>query len=198
MSYELSSAPAEEPLDLIEAKLHLKIDHSDEDSAISSLITLARRKLEHDTWRQLVTATWKLYLDDFPRGIKPICWTLPPLQSVSSIEYYDTDGTLQTFASSKYHVDSKSTPGRILLKSGQAWPAVEDARPNAVIVTAIAGYGDAADVPEEAKHALKLLIGHWYLNREAVAAGGMSKEIAFSYSALSEQLRWTNHAILEV
>lgn len=203
MTYQLDTAPAEEPIDLADAKAHIRVDHTDEDTVIGNLITLARRMVEHDAMRQLVTATWKLYRDKFPTrhfqdSERVIEITKPPLQSVASVEYYDADGTLQTFASSKYHVDAVSSPGRIVLKNGQTWPVVETGRPNAVVITFDAGYGDAADVPEEAKHAIRLLVGHWYENREAAAIGAIGKEIEFSYTSFIQKLAWTAHQKVEV
>lgn len=203
MTYVLDTAPAEEPIDLTDAKAHLRIDHADEDTEIGNLITLARRKVEHDAMRQLVTATWTMYRDTFhtrhfqdTRQIIEL--TKPPVQRVASLEYYDPDGVLQTFSSANYYVDAISTPGRIILKNGQAWPSIESGRPNAVIITFDAGYGDAADVPEEAKHAIRLLVGHWYENREAAIVGTISKEVEFSYSSFIQQLEWTAHWKLEV
>ena len=196
MSYQLTSAPEEEPLSLPEAKAHLRVDHTDEDDEITSLISLARRKIEHDAMIQLVTATWKLYRDRFPtrhwqHSPRVIELTKPPIQSVTSLEYYDPAGDLQTFDPANYYTDLISRPGRITLKNGLVWPTLEIARPNAVIITFVAGYGAAVDVPEEAKHAMRLLVGHWYEHREAV--GNIGPEIEFSYSSFLMQLKWTMH-----
>jgi uncharacterized phiE125 gp8 family phage protein len=188
--YELVTPPAEEPLTLVEAKAHCRIDHADEDDLLDAFIVAAREYVEDLTWRQLVTATWKLYLDDFPRG-RQIRLNKPPIQSITSIEYYDVEGDLQTFAASKYWVDTIHAPGGILLKNGEAWPVVEVDRPNAVIITFVAGYGAAAAVPEKAKHAMRLLISHWDQNREAVLTGTISKEVEFSVRALIGLLCWT-------
>lgn len=66
MPLQLISPPAEEPLSLAEAKLHLRVDFSDEDALISALISAARQAAETITARQLVTARWKYILDAFP------------------------------------------------------------------------------------------------------------------------------------
>lgn len=194
MSYEVITPPDEEPVSLLEAKAHCRIDHNDEDDWLSSRIVQARRKVEQEAWRTLVTTEMALYLDEFPRVI---WWTLPPLQEVTSIEYHDVAGDLQTVDEDDYHVDAKRAPGRIVLANGAAWPTVQSGRPNAVIVTAEAGYGNAGNVPEEAKHAMLLLIGHWYLHRETVLSGTISKELEFAYSNLIEQLKWTRHALID-
>ncbi|MCW5861278.1 MAG: head-tail connector protein, partial [Caldilineales bacterium] len=43
---------------------------------------------------------------------------------------------------------------------------------NAIHIRFEAGYGAASAVPTRYKQALKLLVGHWYENREAILATG--------------------------
>jgi hypothetical protein len=66
MSIQLVTPPAEEPVTLIEAKLHLRVDFDDDDTLIASLITAARQAAETLTGRQFITARWKQVLDCFP------------------------------------------------------------------------------------------------------------------------------------
>lgn len=173
-----TSAPASEPVTTAELKSWLRIEHSSDDTDIAALGLAARRLVESYLGRQLVTATWRLTLDGFPW---PGGWAylevptlfpdphtirLPkaPLQSVTSVEYYDLTGTLQTLAADTYNVDAAHDPGRILLAMGKVWP-VTQLRPGAVRVTFVAGYGNAAAVPEELKLAIKMLAAHWYERR---------------------------------
>jgi uncharacterized phiE125 gp8 family phage protein len=59
---------------------------------------------------------------------------------------------------------------------------------NAVEIVFTAGYGAAASsVDGDLIQAVKLLIGHWFANREAV--GDVGAEIAFSYNAICDNLR---------
>ncbi len=62
----LFTAPATEPVTTAEAKTHLRVDTSDDDTLIGTLITVARRRVENDSRHQLVTATWDYTLDRFP------------------------------------------------------------------------------------------------------------------------------------
>jgi uncharacterized phiE125 gp8 family phage protein len=175
MGLSLVTAPAAEPISATEAKAHCRVDHSLDDTLIGTLITAARQRIE--TWqrRQLVTATWDWKLDDFPRdGDRTFYVPLPPLQSITSITYVDADGNSQTLSSSVYTVDAVSEPGRIVEAYGQSWPATRK-QPNAVTVRFVAGYGLAAAVPEATKAALKLLVGHWFANREAVQPGTLTE-----------------------
>lgn len=54
--------------------------------------------------------------------------------------------------------------------------------PRFLRLTYPAGYG--ADAPETIKQAVRLLVGHWYENRESVIVGRTSKEIEHTVSAL--------------
>lgn len=177
-----SSAPATEPLTTAEAKTHLVVDHSDDDTYIDTLVAAARAYVEQYTGRQLVTATWTMDLERFP-GDDFIQLPFPPLQSVTSVKYYDLSNSQQTLAASKYVV-ADSTPGRLRLVSGEAWPQVYPDRAQAVEVIFVAGYGAASAVPADIKHAIKMLVGHWYENRETVTVGQTSKPVAFATDAL--------------
>ena len=45
-------------------------------------------------------------------------------------------------------------------------------------------YGTADDVPEAIKAAMKLMIGHWYLNRESVQVGNIVTAFPLAVEAL--------------
>ena len=162
---KLLTAPTAEPVDLAAAKQHMSVEISDDDTMITNFITAARLWCEHFTRRAFVTQTWTLKLDKFPTEFRVL---LPPLQSVTSIQYIDVDGATQTLATSEYTVDSDSEPGRIVEAFEKAWPSTRDVI-NAVTLTFVAGYGNASTVPEEVKLAIKMLVGHWYENRESFA-----------------------------
>lgn len=162
----LFSAPATEPVTLSEAKAHLKVEHTDDDTLITALIKGARGFCETYTRRVFITQTWDLFLDEFPfDSDEPILIPNTNLISVTHIKYYDTANVEQTWNSANYQVDIASRPGRIIPIEGEVYPTVKD-RMNAVNIRYVAGYGAAADVPQEIKQAMLLLIGDWYENRE--------------------------------
>ncbi len=137
-----------------------------EDDLLNGFITAARQYCEGYQNRAYITQTWDLFMDEFPES--PVKMPLPPLQSVTSIKYYDKDDTEYTFDAANYQIDAASLKGRIALAYNKSWPAVTLQPVNGVVVRFIAGYGDAAsDVPERIKTAVKLLVGHLYENREA-------------------------------
>jgi len=198
LSLSRTSAPSKEPVTTAEAKTHLRVDTNAEDSYIDALVTAAREHVEQVTRRALITQTWELSLDDFPdsiwfdepfepwirHGEKPILIPRSPLQSITKIEYVDTDGTTQTLSASKYRVDSKSEPARVTEAEGEVWPTT-DMVTNGVTVTFEAGYGDnPSDVPQSIRHAIKLLIGNWYEHREQSVVGGSFSELPRAVDAL--------------
>lgn len=167
MSLKISVQPATEPVTLDDAKLHLRVDGTDEDVLIQSYITAARVYCEGIQNRAFVTQTWELWLDSFP-GTDIIEIPLPPLQSISSIKYYDASNVEATFAAASYFVDVKSEPGRVCLNDGYSWPSTTLRAINGVCVTFVAGYGADVLVPQSVKQAILLLVSHFYEHRESV------------------------------
>ncbi|MFH0914830.1 MAG: head-tail connector protein [bacterium] len=145
-----------------------------EDAFLASLITVARQHAEMITGRALVTQTWQALLKEWP-VIDRIMLPKPPLQSVTSVTYVDSDDASHTFSATLYDLELASTiptlnpyhlNGSIVLAYGESWPS-ETLRPAAPItIEFVAGYGAAANVPVPVKQAILLLIGHWYENRE--------------------------------
>lgn len=166
MALVLITPPAVEPVDLLEAKLHLRVDGADDDALILSLIRAAREWCEHFTNRAFITQTWELWLDAWPAE-SVITIPLPPLQSVVSLKYLDEDGVEHTISSDDYVVDATSQPGRLALKSTAGWPSTALYPIGGVRLRFTVGYGNSAnDVPECVRQAIRLLVGHWYENRE--------------------------------
>jgi len=169
MDPKRTTPPAIEPVDLARAKLHLRVDHADEDALITDLIVAARTECENRLQRTLITTGWTWPLDAFPAGGGMLVPPMPPLITLGVIQYVDTDGVAQTLSGSGLlHIDPISEPGRIAPVSG-SWPATAD-RINAVTITYTAGYGPAAaDVPAPIRQWLLLAIGDMYANRERSA-----------------------------
>ena len=185
MALTLVTGPAVEPVSRDEAKAHLRVDLSDDDTLIDSLITAARVHVEQHLRRALVTQTWDLVLDCFPAG-REIRLPLPPLASVTSISYTDDGGGAGSVDAGEYVVDTDREPGRLVLKSGGTWPAVTLREVAGVRVRYVAGYGNAAAVPGPIKQAILLLVGTLYENREdtLVAQGVTVMRLPFGVEAL--------------
>jgi uncharacterized phiE125 gp8 family phage protein len=170
MALTLKTPPSEEPITVAEAKASpsLRVVAAIDDVDIGTLITTARKLAETYSLHALVTQTWELVLDGFPTG--GIVVPMPPLQSVESIKYIDTDGVEQTLDALLYSVDVDSIPGLIVPAYDETWPTTRD-EVNAVRVRFVAGFGDASDVPEDIKSWIKIMVGTMYDNPQAVIVG---------------------------
>lgn len=159
-----------EPLNIDEAKEHLHVRGSSQDSFIDSLIVVSRKQIERYLNRALITQQWSVFYD---------CWkaymTIPlgSLQSVDSVEYYNNAGSRVTLSeATHYWVSETSDPAYILKKYGATYPELQAERPDAVKITFTCGYGDKQeDVPEDIRHAMKLLITDYFENRSDVVVG---------------------------
>ena len=171
---QLVTAPTAEPVDLADAKSHLKVEFTEDDGLITGLLTAATQYAEDFTGRKFCTSTWRQTFDEFPGCDGIIRLARSPVQSVSTITYVDTAGTTQTLSSTLYQVDKTCEPTRIIPAYGQIWPCTR-CQMATVNITFVAGYGAARDVPEGIKHAIKLLVANWYEMREPVVAGQVSK-----------------------
>lgn len=160
MPVRVTSQPTSEPLSLAALKARLQIDHDDDDETLASLLVAARQKIESWEWRKHLTQTLTLTIDRFPCG--PIYLPYPPLQSVTSIVYVDSQGASQTLGVADYQVDIYSEPGRIFPAYGTVWPSVQCV-PNAVTVEYIAGHDDPCDVPQSTLIAISTLVKRTYL-----------------------------------
>lgn len=150
-----TAAPGSEPVTLAEAKLWLRETQDDQDDVIDHLITYAREKVEGDTSRQLITATFKLFLDQF---VDLLYFPVDPVQSITSIAYVDIDGDSQTLDASVYQLDIAHDPARLVLAPDQSWPSIQS-RLNAVTITFLAGFGgEPAKVPARYKNVMRRII----------------------------------------
>ena len=182
MSLQLISPPSTEPVSLSEAKLHLKVDTTDDDALIARLITAARARAEWHTGRAFVTQSWILWRD---------CWAecveipLPPLQAITAVTSFARDGTPTVLDPDSYTVDAASQPARILF--GCVAPMGLRAI-NAVAIAFDAGYGDAADdVPAPLREAILEITAELYVHR-----GDGPEEISLSAQALLAPYRIFN------
>jgi uncharacterized phiE125 gp8 family phage protein len=179
-TFNVSVEPTNEPLRLEDLKCRIRVTTSDFNAELRELMTAARRQVEHDTRRKLVTQTVQILMDDFP-STEYLEMRMPPISAVTSIGYTDSAGAAQTFSSASYNTDFTSTPPRVKVIDGVFWPATDDI-PNAVTITVTAGYGAPAAVPPEAKLAIvEYCKMHW----------GNCDGDSIKYRNLVQTLQWT-------
>jgi uncharacterized phiE125 gp8 family phage protein len=192
--------PAVEPVTLAEAKAHLRVDTSDDDTYIGTLITAAREWCEQYLDRTLVHTQWVMRFDTFPPdGTQDIELPRPPMAAAGTttavaLTFTFENGTTSTYSTASYRVDRAGTPGTVKTLYGQTWPPhlMDD---NAISVTWWAGYGaTGASVPATIRHAILMLVGHWYDGaRSGVVMGSISKEVEFGVKSLLDSQRWGSY-----
>jgi len=212
LSYKQLTQPAIEPVTLAQAKLHLRLDFTEDDSVVSGLIAAAREYVEKEMQRAIYERSFLLTLDYFPlasecvnganqyayvssyiRSLSIHC-PMPSLVSVESIQYLSDSSQTVTLSPNSYVLDTVSEPGRIMPAPGTYWPYQNQYLPGQVQVTYTAGsYGDGEDVdtcPQAIKQAILLLVGHWYSNREAASDKPVTN-LPLAVEALLAPYKWT-------
>lgn len=171
MNLFLDTAPIELPVSLDEAKAHLRITHSAEDTHLALLIGAAVEHAE-ESGLQIVTATWKQTLEAWPTGGKPIKLYRHPVQAITSIQYVDENGDTQTLDAASYQLSAPDRQrARVNLVHGESWPSLYPDRMDAVTITFTAGFGAQADCPSGLKVALLAILTELYDRRGDVAPG---------------------------
>lgn len=183
MALILLSGPAVEPITLGEAKAHLRIDGSAEDALIQSLVITSRLHIEAALSLALVTQSWRHLRDCWPRG-RTLNLPLRPVQTIAAVRVHAEDATAETLAPDTTLLDGHGSPARLVWR-GSVPPPRPGQVANGLEIDFVAGFGDtAADVPAPIRHALLLLVAHWYEHREPVEIGSASTAIPHQVSDL--------------
>jgi len=162
----IQTEPTAEPVTLLELIDHLEVVDPVKNEYLEGLITVARRSLEELTWGVFVTQTWDQWFDGFA---DPLKLRKPPVASITSVTYTDSNGDSQTLASSVYELGDDNGIGIVRLQYDQTWPTTRG-HPDVVTVRFISGVA-VASVATGIKHAIKLLAAHLFENREPLVIG---------------------------
>lgn len=188
----LITAPTEEPVSVAELRAHLR-DPADADSVLTRLIKAAREYVEEATGLALISQTRELTLDAWPGGGDGLGWwdgvqegaisgrapryvELPrgPLISIASVKTYDTGNNATTWEAGNYFADTGTRPGRLALLNGAVWPVPTRAA-SGIVIRYMAGYANAAAVPNALALAILQIAAHWYEHRELTAIDAVNK-----------------------
>lgn len=229
---KLVSGPDKEPITLADAKSHLHVTATFDDSYINLLISCARQYVENVMRRALVSQEWRLSLKNWPgrdflgsQGLATnpnqfdannhIKIPLPPLLSVTSINYIDTSGNLYTMPiggyvppvegepsnlalPGGYNVFTDFEPGRIYLPFSEIWPTVILLPGAPIQITFVAGFEDLDELKNSFEgytatiHAMKMLIGFLYEHRippTEVRKGSVPAGLAYVVEEMLEPYR---------
>jgi len=152
----------DEPVTLAEAKFQCRISTSDEDGFLTRIISAAREKVENITGLLLRAQTVEItFTDGFPSRLPRA-----PLTEITSLTYADAAESTAEFDGFDLYTSFDVPMLRPAIAS-PSWPSLYPG--GLVTVTASGGYAQASDVPQQLRHAILLLISHWYDFRGADA-----------------------------
>jgi len=202
LAVSTASGTGDRPVTVSEAKEHLRIvDFTDDDTYIGALVDAATTWCEDYCDRTFADKTYTVAFDDFPAlrtelPRPPVRLNATAASATVTISYVDQSGNTQTLTwaqsgTQQFRLDRDHVPALIYPLYLQDWPAVR-LDDKSVQITYLAGYGGSAGVPAPAKHAIKLLVGHWYSSREAV--GSVGQDVPLGVHALLDPLKWKQYA----
>jgi uncharacterized phiE125 gp8 family phage protein len=164
--------PANSVVQLAEVKRQCRVEHDNEDSYLADLIAMAERYVDGKgtLGRALVTQTWQQWVGAAPGDVRVL---MTPFRALTAVHYFDAAGVLQEATLAEF--EAIGTPDQTIVrpKRGFSWPTA-DVRPAAIRLTYTAGFGDtSSDVPATIRHAILMMVAHWYENRETVSSDVM-------------------------
>ena len=151
------------PVSMSSMKDHLRIRHNHQDKLIRDYIVAAQELVESQLGITLTITTRSHVLSRFP-STGCIELPYPPLQSLTSIQYYDSSNASQSLdvSSDVYTITRRKVPAQVLRTVDEDWPATYG-RHDAVTIAYTAGFGGShKSIPESLKHAIRIMVQDWY------------------------------------
>ena len=178
---------------LADAKDHMLVEHTDDDTKIQMFIDAAISHTENVIRKTLPLTEFVITVDEFGDEISVVC---PPPRGIGVVTYFD--GTArQVLATSEYEIDTDWNTLKI--RPTTTFPEGEAIRFNLIAgygtYAGYAGYdqvypvalegGTIPDValPNELVQGIHMLIGALYESREAQSVGALNR-VPYGYEAL--------------
>ena len=159
-----------DPITLEEAKKHLEIQHAADDDMIQSMLDAAIDYVETESGKNLSEKLVRQEAGAFGRQVRLF---RGPIQSIERVEYDPVGG-----GAPLEFTGHRFLNGRLLTAAGHRFPPA-----SAVRVSYIAGF-KPGEMPPALGHAVKLLLGHFYANREAVNVGNIVSEFPHGVASI--------------
>ncbi len=138
-----------------------------DDELLTDKLQTAIEYAEDFTGRQLLTATWDLFLNEFPTE-NYIELPFGNLQDITHLKYKDCNGNETTLAeNTDYIVEANGEGnGRIVLAYNKSWPSFTPFPSHPISIRFVCGWTAAAEVPYKIKSAILLMAADLYEHRE--------------------------------
>lgn len=170
------------------AKQHCDVTHDDDDVLILGLIDAATEYLANLTNSPVTQANFELLLNCWRDNIELPRW---PLVSLTSVEHIPADADPLEFAALENAFETiqrDRVPSVLSVFPDVSLPALTTKRALPIRIRWVAGYA-AGNVPPGMQHAIKLLIKHWYDERNPEVIGTISSAIGRSLDSLIWQYK---------
>lgn len=156
------------PVTLTEAKDHLKVSGSDEDTLVQSYLNAAIQRVENYRQSPVMSSEWELYGKYWPTSFN---LQKHPVSAINSVKYYDDDNALQTVAPANYRLQDFRVPCRLEFDSDFTQPSTFD-REFPIVVNFQAGFTYAASGSYALiKEVIFLELGTYHEMRQTELAG---------------------------
>lgn len=156
---------ATDVIPLSTAKAHLRVEHSDEDALITTLISVAQDAVENYTGTFLQTTTGHFFFDYFEEFMNLSGGPSMTINTaVDGVTYINSNGVRTTVSASDYQFEGSGYPARLRMVNEPS--DIKDTL-NAVRIDVSAGYTNT-NRPDALIAAMLLIIGHLYENRQDV------------------------------
>jgi hypothetical protein len=159
MKYLVITAATEEPIDLdsLKSSPMIRASGARDDAWFENAIKSARDAFEKFSNRITINTIVDLYLDSFDSEEIEV----PGLNTLTTINYYNSLNVLTLLAATVYEYDLYSEPPRIRLAYGQTWPITYD-KVNAIVIRCNLGWSSSANVPQLVKDGIMLHVQEQY------------------------------------
>lgn len=182
-------------IDLEDAKNHLRIispegEDPELDAELERAIAAASTFLDVDEdgfgglGFPLVGQQWSIKMACFVDSVLNLPFAR--VRSVDAVTFKALNGNTETVPATDYVLVKSGRRYAVELLPRRTRTLVAD-RPDAVTLTFSAGWSDVSNVPEDIKAAARLLIGHFYENRQAEIEGAVTSEIEIGVERLTRR-----------
>ena len=151
------TTPTDMAITLDEARLFLRVEYTDDDELITSMVKGATVVAQAFINQQITECQYALALSSFQKEVS----LLSPVKTIDSVKYYDTTNTLQTLDGSNYYLMDFGLPNKLIFTEGVSLDTYN--RPDAIQITFTSGM---TTVPSDIIQWVRIRIASMYQFRE--------------------------------